>query len=157
MEGSITPAALAKADKSLGRLAFNTACASCHTLYGEGGQTGPDLTGGGRENLDYLLENIADPSAVVTADFHMSVVNLKDGRVLNALITAKTDRTLTFKTMTETLTVERAEIQSIEESSLSLMPEGLLETLTPELVRDLIAYLMHASKVPLPASGARSE
>jgi len=48
------------------------ACAACHTLYGEGGKVGPDLTGGGRDNLDYLLENIVDPSAVVTADFRMS-------------------------------------------------------------------------------------
>src|SRR5213594_2704417 len=70
-KAEFTPAALAKADKSQGRLAFNTACASCHTLYGEGGKVGPDLTGGGRDNLDYLLENIVDPSAVVTAEFRM--------------------------------------------------------------------------------------
>src|SRR6185369_13067115 len=62
-----TSAALAKADKSLGRTVFNSACAACHTLYSEGGKVGPDLTGGGRDNLDYLLENIVDPSAVVTA------------------------------------------------------------------------------------------
>ncbi|MEO8428844.1 MAG: c-type cytochrome, partial [Verrucomicrobiota bacterium] len=142
--------ALSQADKSQGRVVFNTACAACHTLYGDGGKVGPDLTGAGRDNLDYLLENTIDPSAVVTADFRMSVVNLKDGRVLNGLIAAKTDRTLTLKTMTETLTFERGEIQSVQESSLSLMPEGLLEALAPEQARDLIAYLMHKSQVPLP-------
>src|SRR5438067_6457678 len=115
-----------------GRVVFNLACAPCHTLYGEGGKVGPDLSGAGRDNLDYLLENIADPSAVVSADFRMSVVTLKDGRVLNGLISSKTDRTLTLKTMTEILTVERAEVESMEESSLSLMPEGLLEALKPE-------------------------
>jgi putative membrane-bound dehydrogenase-like protein len=138
-----TPAALAKADRNQGRSVFNTACAACHTLYGEGGKVGPDLTGGGRENLDYLLENIVDPSAVVTADFRMSIVDLKDGRVLNGLIAAKTERTLTLKTMTETLTVERGEIVDVRESTLSLMPEGLIEALTAEQARDLIAYLMH--------------
>ena len=153
-KAQITPVALVQADKSQGRVVFNTACAACHTLYGDGGKVGPDLTGAGRDNLDYLLENIVDPSAVVTADFRMSVVNLKDGRVLNGLIAAKTDRTLTLKTMTETLTFERGEIQSVQESSLSLMPEGLLETLTAEQARDLIAYLMHMSQVPLPANGA---
>jgi putative membrane-bound dehydrogenase-like protein len=147
----LTTAALTKADKSQGRMVFNTACAVCHALYGEGGNVGPDLTGGGRDNLDYLLENIVDPSAVVTADFHMSIVELKDGRVLNALIAAKTERTLTLKTMTETLPVERAEIAGIRESALSLMPEGLLEALPPEQARDLIAYLMHKSQVPMPA------
>src|SRR5207249_7154399 len=99
-KAQLTPAALAKADKIQGRAAFNTACAACHTLYGEGGKVGPDLTGSGRDNLDYLLENIVDPSAVVTADFRMSIVDIKDGRVLNGLIAATTGRTLTFKMMT---------------------------------------------------------
>jgi putative membrane-bound dehydrogenase-like protein len=146
------PGALSKADLSQGRLVFNTACAACHTLYSEGGKVGPDLTGGGRDNLDYLLENIVDPSAVVTADFRMSIVELKDGRVLNGLAAAKTERTLTLKTMTETLTVERTEITGLRESALSLMPEGLLESLPPEQARDLIAYLMHRSQVPMPAT-----
>ena len=148
LKAKLTPAVLAGADKSAGRLVFNTACAACHTLYGHGGQVGPDLTGGGRDNLDYLLDNIVDPSAVVTADFRMSVVDLKDGRTLNGLIAAKTDRTLTLKTMTEVVTLERAGIEAIRESVLSLMPEGLLEGLTATQVRDLIAYLMHRSQVP---------
>ena len=80
---------------------------------------------------------------MVTADFRMSILDLKDGRVLNGLIAAKTERTLTVKTMTESLTVERGEVASLRESSVSLMPEGLLEALTPEQARDLIAYLMH--------------
>ena len=80
-------------------------------------------------------------------------MELKDGRVLNGLIAAKTERTLTLKAMTETLTVERGEIAHILDSTLSLMPEGLLEALPPEQARDLISYLMHRSQVPLPASG----
>ena len=97
-----------------------------------------------------------DPSAVVTADFRMSVVELKDGRVLNGLIAAKTERTLTLKTMTETLTVERGEVAALRESTLSLMPEGLLEALPPDQARDLIAYLMHNCQVPLPATRSSS-
>jgi len=150
-KGRFAPSNLAKADLGQGRLVFNLACASCHSLYGEGGKTGPDLSGAGRDNLDYLIENIADPSAVVSADFRMSVLKLKDGRVLNGLISTKTDRTITLKTMTETLTVERAEVGEIESSSLSLMPEGLLEALTLEQARNLIGYLMHQTQVPLPA------
>src|SRR5262249_33949319 len=96
------------------------------------------------------LENIVDPSAVVLADFRMSILDLKDGRVLNGVIEAKTERTLTVKTMTESLPIERSEIVGIRESTLSLMPEGLLEALTPAQVCDLIAYLMHSRQVPLP-------
>ena len=149
-KNQLTRETLAKADRSQGRVVFNTACAACHTLYGEGGKVGPDLTGGGRDNLDYLLENIVDPSGVVTADFRMSVVELKDGRTINSVIAARTERTLTLKTMTETLMVDRGDIASVTESALSLMPEGLLDALQPEQTRDLIAYLMHKSQAPLP-------
>jgi len=148
MKAKLTPTALSAADKSAGRVVFNTACASCHTLYGHGGQAGPDLTGSGRDNLDYLLDNTVDPSAVVNADFRMSVVDLKDDRTLNGLVMAKTDRTITLRTQSETLTLDRAEIDTIRESALSLMPEGLLEGLSATQVRDLVAYLMHRSQVP---------
>ena len=155
-KSKLNPESLAKADLSQGRVVFNTACAACHTLYGEGGKIGPDLTGGGRDNIDYLLENIVDPSAVVTADFRMSVIEMKDGRSLNAIIANKTDRTLTLKTMTETVTAQRDEIASIRESSDSLMPEGLLDALSLDQARDLIAYLMHKTQAPLPATAGGS-
>ncbi len=148
LKAKLTPAVLTAADKSRGRVLYNTACAACHTLYGHGGQLGPDLTGSGRDNLDYLLENIVDPSAVVNGDYRMSVVDLKDGRTLNGLIAAKTDRTLTLKTQTETVTLDRSGIEAIRESALSVMPEGLLEGLDDKQARDLIAYLMHRSQVP---------
>jgi len=150
LRGEMTSAVLAKADLGNGRALFNLACASCHRLYGQGGEVGPDLTGAGRDNLDYLLDNIVNPGGVVTADYRMSVVELKDGRVLNAVITARTDRTLTLQTMTERLTVERSEVAKLDESALSLMPEGLMEALTPEQQRDLLAYLMHPTQVALP-------
>nr|MDQ3625190.1 c-type cytochrome [Verrucomicrobiota bacterium] len=147
----LLPETLASANKSEGRAAYNLVCAACHTLYGEGGKIGPDLTGAGRDNLDYLLENIADPSAMMSADFRMSVINLKDGRVLNGMIRDKTDRTLGVQTMTEKLTIERAEVQSIQELPLSIMPEGLLDALSETQVRDLIAYLMDKRQAPLAA------
>ena len=147
---ALHPAALATADKSAGRAVFAATCATCHTLYGEGGKLGPDLTGSGRDNLDYLMENIADPSAVVSADFRMTVLHLKDGRLLNGMIAAKSERTLTLQTMTEKTTVERSEIEKIDELPLSLMPEGLADALGETQMRDLIAYLMNKTQVPLP-------
>jgi putative membrane-bound dehydrogenase-like protein len=150
LKAEFTPVVLATADKSQGRAIFKKLCATCHRLYGEGNSIGPDLTGSNRDNLDYLLDNIIDPSAVVTADFRMSVLSLADGRVLNGLILAKTDRTLTLRTATETVTVERSEIEEQTTSPLSLMPDNQLQTLTAEQRRDLIAYLMTRTQVPLP-------
>jgi putative membrane-bound dehydrogenase-like protein len=145
----LTPAAIASADKSAGRATFTTACATCHTLYGEGGKLGPDLTGSGRDNLDYLLENIVDPSATVSADFRMTVLHLKDGRVFNGMISAKSDRTVALQTMSEKLTLERGDIAKTDELPMSLMPEGLPDALGEAQMRNLIAYLMHRTQVPL--------
>ncbi len=146
----LTPAALAKANLNQGRMLFTAVCGSCHTMYGQGGKIGPDLTGSGRANLDYLLENIADPSGVVSADFRMSLLTYKDGRVLSGVVTESNARTLTLRTLTETMTLDRADIVKQETSPLSMMPEGLLLAFGPEQVRDLIAYLMHPVQVPLP-------
>jgi putative heme-binding domain-containing protein len=140
---------LASADPEKGRLTFNTACASCHRLYGHGGDIGPDLTGAGRQNLDYLLSNILDPSAVVAADFRMSIVQLADGRVLNGIVRAQTPQSVTLQGAKERVTVDRADIETMAVAPLSLMPDGLLQPMTPEQVRDLIAYLMTRSQVAL--------
>ncbi len=129
---------------------FTAICGACHAMYGQGGKIGPDLTGSGRANLDYLLENIADPSGVVSADFRMSLLTHKDGRGLSGVVTESNARTLTLRTMTETLTLDRSDIVKQETSPLSMMPEGLLLAFQPEQVRDLIAYLMHPVQVPLP-------
>ncbi len=150
LKAQLTPDILAKADLSKGRVTFEQVCGTCHMLYGHGGQVGPDLTGSGRANLDYLLENVVDPGAVVTADFRLNVLTMKDGRVLNGMVTAKNDRTLTLRTMTEQNTLERSAIAKQDEVPQSLMPEGLLQALSESQVRDLIAYLMAPSQVPLP-------
>jgi putative membrane-bound dehydrogenase-like protein len=146
-KAQLTPAVLAKADKRNGRLLFTNVCSVCHTLYGEGGKIGPDLTGSGRANLDYLLENVVDPSAVVPAEYRMVIAKLKDGRVLNGIVGARTDRTITLRMTTETTTVELSLIERLVESSQSPMPEGLLEGLGDTNVRDLIGYLMHNGQV----------
>ena len=152
-KAKLTPEVLAKADKSAGRFVFGQICANCHTLYGEGGKIGPDLTGANRDNLDYLLENIIDPSEVVNADFRMVIVDMKDGRTLNGLIRGKNAKTLSVQTMTELTTVQLSDVDKLTESTLSLMPEGLLEAFTEQQVKDMIAYLMNRGQVPLPAAG----
>ena len=150
LKKELTPQRIASGDLVAGRKLYNQACASCHVLYGEGGKVGPDLTGSGRANLDYLLENVVDPSAVVAAEYRMTIFEMKDGRVLNGVIREKTDRTITLQSQTERATFERREIEAMAESSASMMPEGLLESLTANQRRDLIAYLMHPAQVPVP-------
>ena len=139
-----------EADLGRGRSLFDKTCATCHRLYGEGELIGPDLTGSGRHDLDYILENIVDPSAVVDADYRMTVLQMADGRVLNGLVTARTDRTITLVAPTETITVDTRAVEDARVTPQSPMPEGLLETLDDAEIRDLVAYLRHPNQVPRP-------
>jgi putative membrane-bound dehydrogenase-like protein len=146
----LTDDQLSKADLSNGRLMFAKNCASCHRLYDDGGDAGPGLTGSQRSNLDYLLENILDPSAVVPNEYKMTVLQLDSGRTINGIITKETDSALTVRTANETLVVPKNEIDLRMASNLSIMPEGILEKLTDNEVQDLVAYLRSKEQTPLP-------
>jgi len=113
---------------------------------------GPDLTGSQRSNLDYNLENLLDPSALVGRDYQMTVLHLRDGRLITGIIQREDRHTLTIQTANDTVIAGRTEVRSRSQSPISLMPEGLLEKLTDEEVRDLIAYLASPEQVPLPAA-----
>ncbi len=145
----LSPGVLAAADKGKGRMTFQNVCATCHQLYGSGGAIGPDLTGSGRSDLDYLLENILDPSAVVSADYQLSVLSLKDGRVLTGMIRGRTEKVVTLQTMASAESIPADQIAKSEIIPMSLMPEGLALAMQPDQFRDLIAYLMHPVQVEL--------
>jgi putative membrane-bound dehydrogenase-like protein len=146
----LTPVVLAEANMGQGRAVFNKICGNCHRLHGQGAEIGPDLTGAGRQNIDYLLGNIIAPADVVPVDYRLTVVALTDGRVLNGIKVAETDRTITLQLANAKQTIEKSEIEAIKPSTQSLMPDGLLKTLSDEEVRSLIAYLQHPTQVPLP-------
>ena len=92
-------------DVVLGRAIFAKTCQQCHTLFGTGGKVGPDITGSNRANLDYLLENILDPSAVIPKEYAVPVLNLKNGRVITGIVRGETPAAFTVVTATETLTI----------------------------------------------------
>lgn len=144
-----TPDVMANADPAHGREIFNKTCAACHTLFDSGGNVGPNLTGAQRSNLDYILENVVDPSAVVAKDYLMTVVQTKDGRVINGIIRQENAKSITLRTTTEDVTLPIEEIQRRKTSPISMMPEGLLEGLSTEDARDLIGYLASPAQVPL--------
>jgi putative membrane-bound dehydrogenase-like protein len=145
----LTPALLAGADRAKGRAVFSRTCAACHTLFDAGGKIRPELTGAQRNNLDYLLSNVLDPSAVVAKDYQMTLLVMADGRVISGIIKSEDERRLTVQTATELITVVKNEIDSREVMANSMMPDGLLLPLGDADVRDLIAYLMGATQVPI--------
>ena len=150
LKSQLASSASAHPNLSAGRAVFQKTCANCHVLYGVGRKLGPDITGSNRKNIDYLLENIVDPSASVGADFRAVTVVLASGRVLNGVISEQNERTLTLQTAQEPVTLDRQQIEEVKQTSLSIMPDGLLQNLSPEQIRDLFGYLMSIEQVSLP-------
>jgi putative membrane-bound dehydrogenase-like protein len=138
---------LAKADLGNGRRLYEQRCSSCHVLYGKGGKLGPDLTGSGRSNLDYLLENIVDPNSAVSADYRMNVIEFEDGRVLSGMIVGQDRNSLTLRLPGSENVIVKSLIKSRTALPNSIMPMGLLDGMGPQARRDLVGYLMHPKQV----------
>jgi len=84
----------------------------------------------------------------------MSVLRLADGRVLSGLVLRQDDERVVLHTPTQQFTVLRSEIEEQRLTELSPMPDGLLQPLSEEQVRDLFAYLMAPGQVDLPPDAA---
>jgi putative heme-binding domain-containing protein len=137
----LTPDSIKTADAAKGKALFTKNCASCHKLFGEGGDVGPDLTGSQRANLEYLLENVLDPSAVVAKEYQATVIQTSAGRTITGIVKSENEKTLTIQTANEILTLPKDEIEARMQSKASMMPEGILEQMPIEEVRALVAYL----------------
>jgi putative heme-binding domain-containing protein len=134
-----------KGDAAEGKKLFTQACASCHKLFGEGNTIGPELTGADRKNAEWLLTQIVDPSAFIRPEYVNHNVEMKDGRSLSGLLVEQTDSAVTLlEAQNQRTVLNRAEVKEINASSTSLMPEALLDPLTPQQLRDLFAYLQSA-------------
>jgi putative membrane-bound dehydrogenase-like protein len=140
------------ADLPHGRAVYARVCAQCHTLYGVGGKIGPDITGSNRANLDYLLENILDPSAVIPKEYAAHVLNLNSGRVVTGIVKSETPTTVVVQTANEVLTLAKSDIDTRTPSNTSMMPDDLLKPLQPKEIRDLVAYLRNPTQTPLLAN-----
>ncbi len=140
------------ADLAAGRTVFAKTCQQCHRLFGVGGQVGPELTGSNRADLEYLLSNVLDPSAVMAKEYIPTVLVTTDGRVITGIVKAETESSLTVVTANETLEIPRAEIDEQQPSDKSMMPDDLWGQLRPDEVRNLVAYLGSPAQVPLAAT-----
>ncbi len=133
-----------------GRVLYSKVCQQCHTLFGEGGKIAPDITGSNRGDLDYILHNAVDPNAEIPNDYRTSNIEMKDDRAITGIVTKQDENALTVVTANETLVLPRNEVKSLAQTELSMMPEGLLQALSDDEVRDLLAYLRSPAQVALP-------
>ena len=125
-----------------GRDLFKATCAGCHTLFGDGGKVGPDLTTYKRDDLEGMLLNIVNPSAEIREGFENYSIETRDERSLSGfLVEQDTNRVVLRGVDGQTVSLERSAIAEMRPGGTSLMPEGLLDPLGDQQVRDLFAYL----------------
>jgi putative heme-binding domain-containing protein len=144
-------------DLSLGRALYAKTCSQCHVLFGVGGNIGPDLTGSNRANLDYLLENLLDPSAVIPKEYTATLVALHNGRVLTGIVREQTPTALTVATANEIVTLPRSDIESLAPTPQSMMPDDQLKAFNDTEVRSLVAYLQSPVQVPMGATAENAK
>ena len=129
------------------KLYSGVGCAACHRFVQEGGSVGPDLTGVvGRFNVRDLLESIVEPSKVVSDQYAAIVIQKKNGEIVSGRIGNLSGNSIhVVEDMFDPgrmTGVQREDIEKIEPSTVSMMPEGLLNTLKEEEIADLIAFLL---------------
>ena len=150
----LTPAKVAQGDLAKGKMLYTATCGQCHKLFGEGQNVGPDITGSNRADLNYLLENVLDPNAVIGKAYQLNLFTMKDGRVMSGVIKEENPAAVKIAMMGGVeFTLPQADIAKREVSKLSTMPEGLFDALQPEMVVDLVKYLQSGSVVP-PSGGS---
>jgi putative heme-binding domain-containing protein len=134
-------------DFEKGRALFSAAnCFKCHRVRLEGGSTGPDLSMvAGRFNNRNLLESIIEPSKVISDQYEKMQFQMVDGRVIEGrVINLNGDNLMVLTNMFDPdsmVAVKRSEVEVSQVSKTSMMPEGLLDTLSKEEILDLMAYL----------------
>lgn len=129
-------------DAHRGAAVFGRVCSACHTFDGAGGHVGPDLSGNRNQPADALLLHILVPNYEVYPGYQAVSISTHDGRILSGRILTETDSSLTLRTAFGTdEVVMRGSIVSLTASSLSLMPDGLEQSMSRNELADLIAFL----------------
>jgi putative membrane-bound dehydrogenase-like protein len=132
-----------KAEAVRGKVVFQKNCAVCHRLENEGFEVGPDLLSALRNKSgEQLLNDILDPSREVDPRYLNYQITTKKGQVFSGLIAADTAASVTLRRGEKAEdTILREQIEEIQATGKSLMPEGLETQLSKQDLADLIAYL----------------
>jgi putative heme-binding domain-containing protein len=141
---------LTSRDFAQGKALFTaTACVICHRFNEQGGGIGPDLSGAGsRYSVKDLLENIIEPSKVVSDQYESQQLDLVDGKTLVGRIVGEEAGDLLVMTSPflpdEKTRVKTANVKARKPYPISMMPPGLINSLNPEELKDLVAYILSA-------------
>jgi len=136
-------------ESTKGELIYVKSCANCHRRGNQGQDVGPNLATVIEHSNEKLLTNILDPNADIQPGYQAYTVLLDTGEILSGLLFSETANSVTIKQASGlTRTISRDEIERLQNSNVSLMPEGLELSLTQHDVADLIAFLHSAIPGP---------
>jgi putative membrane-bound dehydrogenase-like protein len=139
-------------DAAAGKLVFKNQCAKCHTHSGEGTKIGPDLTGMAVHPKHELLVHLIDPSRSVEGNYRVYTVLTVKGQTINGLLASETKTAIeVIDTEAKRHIVLREDIENLQASAKSLMPEGFEKQVKPQEIADLLEFLTQRGKyVPIP-------
>lgn len=131
-----------KGDSARGRVHFQSNCALCHRLKGEGKEVGPDLEMVRGKPTDWLLGAILDPAAAIEARYATRTVTTNNGETFIGIIAAETANSLTFRLPGGIdHPILRDNIKALNPADLSLMPAGFESALDLQAMADLLSWL----------------
>ncbi|GBD35060.1 hypothetical protein HRbin36_00164 [bacterium HR36] len=129
-------------DLAKGKAVFEKHCQVCHAVGNQGGQIGPTLSGAGTMSTEALLRSLITPSAAVESGYRLFRVETRDGRLLEGFLVRQTDAEIVLRRPNEEdKRIPATEVYRAGFTRRSVMPDGLLDTLAPDEVSALFAYL----------------
>ncbi|MFM7149782.1 MAG: ThuA domain-containing protein, partial [Gemmataceae bacterium] len=132
------------------------ACGKCHSIHGQGGEVGPDLSNLIHRDYPSVLRDITQPSFAINPDHLGYVVTLLDGKTLTGVVRTMGDTLRIGDTKGVITEVKRSQVETMKPSSQSIMPEGLPKQLGPDRMRDLMTFLLtEPPHMPRDYAGAR--
>jgi uncharacterized protein len=148
----LLPLCSQKGDAAAGKAVFKNHCAVCHTHGGEGGKVGPDLTGMAVHPKSHLLTEILDPSRNVEGNYRQYMVSTRKGQILSGLLASETRTSVELiDAQAQRHTILREDIDELQGSGKSLMPEGFEKQLSRNDLVNLLEFLCQKGKfLPLP-------
>ena len=129
-----------------GRPLFEKLCAGCHRFGAIGKDVGPDLTTiTSRFKKRDILESILFPSKVISDQYQAEMIELTDGKLITGVLVRESATAILVRTgenPDKPVPVQKAQIANRTPSTVSLMPPGLIDTLSHAEVEDLLSFMM---------------
>ena len=133
-------------NKALGKPIFEKVCANCHKFGAEGKEIGPELSAiAATRKRPEILESMFFPSKIIADQYKPDLIQTKDGDIVSGLVIKENARAVTLVTSDhpeKPIEVLKSQIQARKKSSVSAMPEGLLDTYSNDQVLGLVAFLL---------------